>query len=555
MKTLSQKAYLSSFILMLISVSLTLMALSSVLHQQNTKSLFQHLKAQLQPQGSVSSQELVELVKQAKHIDKRFKVLSLAMYISPAQNLNLELIPRNTRKRLVKNLALTKYSSTKYYSSLLIGKALQHTQDSVVLMRPLAESFMQSKANETMIHALNTQVWDVGEKVYELSLPLDPQALIGNMPISQQKPRWLIRFSKSSVLDTLVTLSSEQSHILTIEALILILFSFYLISKILITPLLKLTHFAKALQDDEDSIPPLSLASSELLALQQSLIDSHQALREDQRVLASLYQKLAEHERQVTSQGLSAKVMHEIGNPLASVMGLIEYLKTEASSDKHRELLDLAYTELTRIKTLSKQLLKTYRPSNSKAELHVLCDWVRMILKYHNEYSNIELSITGVTHAHLDIPLATLQVSLLNLLMNAARAQKGEGQIRIHCSVNTDILNPLSLEQDLDPDQQQDLIQRLNIYVLDQGKDVLEEIKDMLFEPWQSTEKSGHGLGLAITRSSLEQYGSTVNYLSKQDRKAHLESAFDLVRLDLFNGACFYLSIPLAAYPSETAIH
>ncbi|MAD61626.1 MAG: hypothetical protein CMH49_08995 [Myxococcales bacterium] len=522
---------------MLLSLSLTLLALSAVLHQQKTKALFDQFQVQINELGSLSAQKLIRFIQRSTHTDPQFTVLSMTLNISPAQALDISVLGEVQTENLKKQLSIQKHRVL-----YLTERDRFNDIDPLLLADPLSESFLANKSQAVVINSLPDKFFSFTSPVYELSLPLDQKSISARLSShlvlnsAQQRPRWILRFSKSTVLDTLTILSSEQSHILVIEALILVLFSFYLIHQTLILPILKLSEFAQGLKYDEHSLAPLHSASTELLLLQESLVDFHQALREEQRTLAVLYQKLAEHERTVTSKGLSARVMHEIGNPLASVMGLVDYLRTEISTNSQLELLDLAYTELNRIKQLSKQVLNSAKPSHASSEFSILCEWAQMMLKYHNEYSMIRLILTGVKNARLRIPLEITQIALMNLLMNAARAQSGQGIIRIHCvHMCSDSISAGPLDK------------ILKVYVLDQGTDVLETIRPVLFEPWQSSDQEGHGLGLMIARSSLEQYGATLEYLPKLDRQIDLDHEI----LRDFDGACFCLSMPLFGDESE----
>ena len=525
MKTLSQRAFLSAFVLMLVSLSLSLIALGAVVHQQKTKTLFDHFQDQINDFGALSPQKLNKFIKRSSRVDKQLTILSVALFISPAQAIGISLSDQEVF-RDPKHGILLKRSDSIYLTQDHRFKKFQE----ILQAAPLSESFQVNKANSALINSISTEFFSPDGLIYELSLPFDQHSLSLEINThllfgsNYRRPRWIVRFSKSTVLDTLLVLSSEQSHILLIEALILILFSFYLIYQTLIFPLLKLSEFAKNLQHDENSLAPLEVASTELMLLQQSLINFHQALREEQRTLAMLYQKFVEHERKVTSKGLSARVMHEIGNPLASVMGLVDYLRDELDSKAQVELLDLAYAELDRIKQLSKQVLKSAKSNHSSSELEVLYKWALMMMKYHSEYSAIKLSFTGTKQARLAIPLEITQIVLMNLLVNAARAQLGQGMILTHGVINSSNNSQI-----------------LRLYVLDQGKDVSDTMQSVLFEPWQSDDQEGNGLGLMIARSSLEQYNGSLDYIPKKDRLLYLDN--DTV--SVFSGACFCLSIPL----------
>jgi two-component system NtrC family sensor kinase len=83
-----------------------------------------------------------------------------------------------------------------------------------------------------------------------------------------------------------------------------------------------------------------------------------------------------------------------------------------------------------------------------------------------------------------------LRTVFSNLVINAAQAMHGSGAIHLrlargdgHCSVT----------------------------VADTGPGIPAEIRDKVFEPFFTTKSRGGGLGLAITRRSVELHGGTVS--------------------------------------------
>ena len=263
MKTLSQRAFLSAFVLMLVSLSLTLIALSAVLHQQKTKALFNDFEYQIGELGDLSPQQLLEFIKRSSQVDKQLTILSIALCISPAQAVDLHDIDQLIDAKI--SLSLKRFNAI-YLNQNKRFKELQ----TILRADPLSESFQVNKAKSVLINSISTELFSFEGSIYELSLPFDQHSLNSEinthllLSSNYQRPRWIVRFSKSTVFDTLLTLSSEQSYILLIEALILILFSFYLIHQTLILPLIKLSEFAQNLQHDENSLAPLEAASTEL---------------------------------------------------------------------------------------------------------------------------------------------------------------------------------------------------------------------------------------------------------------------------------------------------
>ena len=66
------------------------------------------------------------------------------------------------------------------------------------------------------------------------------------------------------------------------------------------------------------------------------------------------------------------------------------------------------------------------------------------------------------------------------------------------------------------------------VEVIDEGKGIPEDISDDLFEPFVTAKKDGLGLGLAISRSIIEEHHGVVCYKG-------LET----------DGSCFCFTLPL----------
>jgi two-component system sensor histidine kinase AtoS len=78
----------------------------------------------------------------------------------------------------------------------------------------------------------------------------------------------------------------------------------------------------------------------------------------------------------------------------------------------------------------------------------------------------------------------------LNLLLNAAQAMDGNGQIRIEIADDSD---------------------KWHLRVIDHGPGIREEIRGRLFEPFFTTEGHGTGLGLALVKQVIDRHGGEVS--------------------------------------------
>jgi signal transduction histidine kinase len=498
---LSQQAFLTSILLVVSSVSLSILAVASLMNAENKKQVLDHLRIDFGLSSKGFTKADIDLVF-VKH------------------------------KRLIRTLEINKYISPAH----AVGQPNIDT--------PRMESFPQTLTHTLVITPIFHDTFDqlFSATDYELSLPASQNQIL---PLSRNRPRWIIRIGFLGRFESIWRLIAEQGWILFIQSTILTIFALYMMYRALVLPLVNLTEFARRLPHINDIEPPLNKAVSELLILQEALLESHLALKEEQRTLASVYQQLAAHERNVTSSVMSSRVMHEIGNPLSSVMGLIEYVRDQdIDREEQQELLELAYGELQRMKAISRRFLKVSTLHGVETNLGELIDWITLMLTYHEQYSAIKLTVTGETSLSVHVPLEVAQVALLNLVVNAARSQNGQGELWIHISPTQDD-DSLGCTPRYDRLLSHHRDHEVRLYLCDQGPDIAAELADDIFEPWMSTAQEGHGLGLAIARSSLEQHNASLFYLIKDQRCSHLIEPELSIHRSKFDGAWFMLSLPI----------
>ncbi len=409
---------------------------------------------------------------------------------------------------------------------------------------PLLESFAENNTPTVIINPLRREFrlssLLLGPQYFELSFPLDDQTL---SIIDHHPPRQILRVRYPSFFTELGHVLRRQGWILFTQSVILTLFALYMINRALILPIKRLTDQARALpRDQEVSLDKVAIegeetqwlksAPAELMSLQETFTAVRSELRADRRALAAAYQRLAQQERHVTSEYLGAKVMHEMGNPLASVMGLIDYVRCEEDAAVRDELLGLAYRELLRMREISRGLLRTSSVVQERWRLEDLIDWLTLMLRHHDRYVALELIVTGSVERELVFPSDIIQLAVLNVVLNGARAQGGQGHIWLH----------------IDQERLQER-EMMVLYITDQGKGVREEFINDLFVPWVSDVDEGIGLGLAITRSSLGQHEGVIEYLAPSSESGErLRPFYEAGESTLsFEGACFVIRFPASS--------
>ncbi len=220
--------------------------------------------------------------------------------------------------------------------------------------------------------------------------------------------------------------------------------------------------------------------------------------------LAEQREQLIRTEKLASVGQLAAGVAHEIGNPLAAVLGYVDLLKSDTGTlpewDR-RDILARLKTETQRIHRIIQDLLAYSRPAREEARptdpLGVLRGTLGLLAPQARFRGvNVELVPAEGGAEALISPERLTQV-LVNLLLNAADAMGGKGTIRAACAR---------------------LDGRVVLTIADEGPGVPAELRRKIFDPFFTTKEPGQGtgLGLSISRSIVESYGGTLELASSE---------------------------------------
>lgn len=206
---------------------------------------------------------------------------------------------------------------------------------------------------------------------------------------------------------------------------------------------------------------------------------------------------------------LSARMAHEIRNPLAAMCGSVQLLAAHGNIDESdQRLLAIVTREADRLNTLISDFLEYARPNQphpEKIALHGLIEDTCVFLAGDSCFESIE--ITNLVPAHTEIigDANQLRQVIINLLYNAADAMSDGGCIKIESRL---------LLRGANGFQKAPAVQ---ISVTDNGSGIPEDTARHLFEPFWTTKSSGTGLGLAISYRIIEGHGGTITAESPEE--------------------------------------
>lgn len=197
---------------------------------------------------------------------------------------------------------------------------------------------------------------------------------------------------------------------------------------------------------------------------------------------------------------MAAGLAHEIRNPLAGMKVSIEVLLSELNiEERDKEVLLKVNEQIRNIELLMKNLLNYARPVAAQPVLFnvnkVLENTIYFIEKHPSFISGNPRKqlIRELDNALPEIvgDPQQLQQVFLNLLLNAAEAVPEGGTITVRTVQNKQG-------------------KTVAIFVQDTGKGIPAELMEKIFQPFFTTKGKGTGLGLAVSKTIVEEHGGSI---------------------------------------------
>jgi two-component system NtrC family sensor kinase len=224
----------------------------------------------------------------------------------------------------------------------------------------------------------------------------------------------------------------------------------------------------------------------------QGQLDS---LKASNAQLVRLQAELVAADRLATVGKLASGVAHEVGNPLAGILGYLSVIRMRAKGNAELgEVVERIEAEVQRIDQIVRALLELGRPSRGKAQpvdVRPLLDSCVSLLSAGREFHDVQVQIDAPAALWLRAESGPLSQVLVNLLINAAQAMGGKGRVTVRASEDGAVGR---------------------IAVEDEGPGLPADVLPRLFEPFFTTRPAGQGtgLGLAVSRHLLSQFEGTL---------------------------------------------
>jgi len=238
------------------------------------------------------------------------------------------------------------------------------------------------------------------------------------------------------------------------------------------------------------------------------------AIFQDLTEVKRLEEKMRRADRMAAIGELSACIAHEIRNPLASISGSVEVLKSELPLDgDNKSLMSLIIKETGRLNNILSDFLLYARIGRSqlrKVDLQrVVYDVIELIRRHPTYNENIVIDIEAANHVtYVAGDEDQVKQLLLNLAVNACEAlENGPGRIEFIVSEQPDDGTVM-------------------LVVRDTGPGIPEDELDKIFLPFHSSKKLGTGLGLSIVSRLMEAMDGRVDAVSRPGEGAEFRLLF-----------------------------
>jgi two-component system sensor histidine kinase PilS (NtrC family) len=214
---------------------------------------------------------------------------------------------------------------------------------------------------------------------------------------------------------------------------------------------------------------------------------------------------------------LAAGMAHEIRNPLASLSGSIQMLKSELQLDRSQQkLMEIILRESERLNALITDFLLFAQPPQTNKRSweirKVIEETIDLFIHSPSFHEGIRIHRPS-TRENFQATIDPDQMKQVfwNLLTNAAQAMFNGGEIRVHLGKQ----NGISWETGLPFPIQKKGKEWVKISITDSGNGITGQEKEKIFEPFFTTKENGTGLGLSIVHKIIENHNGVIKVESE----------------------------------------
>jgi two-component system, NtrC family, sensor histidine kinase HydH len=208
-----------------------------------------------------------------------------------------------------------------------------------------------------------------------------------------------------------------------------------------------------------------------------------------------------EREKALLLEKMAPVLAHEIRNPLGSIKGAAQVLRSEAESAEQRNLLDVITEEANRLNRVVSQFLdyaRPYTPDLRPRSVNAVIEKAMAVIESDSISAGIDIQLE--LHPHLPlVPMDQEQIHqvILNIAINAIEAMPEGGTLTVRTT---------RIESDTGD--------AVGISIRDTGQGIPRETLKQIFTPFFTTKERGVGLGLAVCQRIIRNHGGSIRVKS-----------------------------------------
>jgi signal transduction histidine kinase len=370
--------------------------------------------------------------------------------------------------------------------------------------------------------------------------------VIASLATMRGEGGWIVgRVPSSAIRRQLAPILRSGAWVLATAAAVFVAFGAYLLRWRIVRPVQALEQAVHRVAGGDLSARTDVSGSDELAQLARGFNHMAESLARERDALEHAQSSLSRSQRLATVGQLAAGVAHEVGNPVAAILGYAELLLREAElSQRGRLAAECVRDEALRVRELVRDLLDLARSGETLLEdvsPAALLDGAVARLRPQPLLAHVELLV----ECEPDLPpvradRARVEQILINLVENAAHALAGApgGRIELR-AVPAQLSLSLARRRDDPPvaglaeERRPDAVALL---VVDDGPGIDAEDQPHVFDPFFTTKEPGAGTGLGLWNAHriAELLGGWLELESAPGR------------------TCFRLLLPIADTANET---
>jgi two-component system sensor histidine kinase PilS (NtrC family) len=262
----------------------------------------------------------------------------------------------------------------------------------------------------------------------------------------------------------------------------------------------------------------LGFSISPLTDPEGSLI-GHTLIFQDITKFKEMEEQMKRVDKMAAVGALAAGMAHEIRNPLASLSGSIQMLKSELTlDDSQQHLMEITLRESERLNALITDFLLFAQPPQSHKILYpigrVLEETLDLLIRSPSFHDGIQV-LRPSRHEEIRVWIDPNQMKQVfwNLFINAAQSMSNGGKIQVQLGKGN-ALGGTNLSLSCRVTERE----WVRISIADSGNGIAPEEKEKIFEPFFTTKENGTGLGLSIVHKIIENHEGLIKVDSELGR-------------------------------------